>query len=647
MSDKNKSYLDDPDDDLENDLENLDRLLKRGLDDVSDIEIDEITRGMTEEEIEQRFSTDGLLKVEWSEFSNSHKVGDVIMEDNVQFIVENARNNVTDIPLKEIELLEYVHADDLLAHCSMKEENRVVGESVLAGYDEAFQEKAGVAVKTDGATLSIYAARRGKVVVFHNRIHVLSADADGMCIVHVAPDFMSVTVDLSAHAGNGKKLTLSQVLDELELKNVVKGVDRSLLEESIAKVNNEGCPLKGIKVAAGKEPANGTDAQVTFHYSTETPDIGFRIRPDGKIDYKKQAPIQMVKEGELLATVSEPGKGIDGYKVTGEPIPARDGETCVIIEGQNVRIGEKGNAYYAACSGMISFHDGILDVFPHYQVDGDVDMHSGNIEFNGSVTVLGTVQPGFEVRATGDIFVTGSVEAAMLDAGRDIRVNGAIIGGNDSVIKAGRNVFAGHVQNAQIEAQGDVVVVRSIMHSIVYSTGKIYLHDRTGSIIGGMVSALCGVEAMSIGSHMGTQTEIVTGSDYLIQRKRTEIQEIIRFNEANISKIDLVLRPLMAIVKKGIPLGYDKKRRLKTIVDKRKMLSRQLHLLRHKVTSLTAPVPTAASTAVIVQNKLYSDVTVRIVDAVLKTRQDYLEVQCLLDKEHNRVELKSIHMVTF
>jgi uncharacterized protein len=647
MVDKDASMFSSSDDDLELDPERLDRLLQRGLDDISDIEIDEITKGVTGEEIEQQFSSDGPVDIQRSEYSSTNKIGDIIIENSVQFIADNKRTEITDIPIDELDQLNEVQPGDLLAVCPMNEQNSRAREKLLVKYDDEFQDKAGVSVTTDGTNLSVYATRTGKVVVFHDRVHVVSGDADGMCHVHVASDLMSVTIDLAVHHGNGRKLTISRVLDELEMKNVVKGISRSLLEESVAKVNREKCGIKRIKVASGKAAINGADAKATFHYPTETPDIGFRIRPDGKIDYKKQAPIQMVQEGALLATVSEPGKGIAGYKVTGEIIPAKDGEESVIIEGQNVRVSDNNKSYYAACSGMISFHDNVLDVFPHYQVDGDVDMRSGNIDFNGSVTVLGTVQSGFEVRATGDIFVTGSVEAAVLDAGRDIRVNGAILGGTDSIARAGRNVFAGHMQNALIESQGDVVVVRSIMHSTVYCTGKVYLHDRNGSIIGGMVSALRGIETMSIGSHMGTQTEVVTGSDYLVQRKRAEIGEIIRFDEASIGKIDTVLRPLLEIVKKGIPLGPDKKRRLKTIIDKRKVLSRQLHLLRHKLNSLAMIEPTAASPSIIVKNILYSDVTVKIVSAVLKTTDDMKGVQCILDKQENRIELKPIHMVTF
>jgi uncharacterized protein len=288
----------------------------------------------------------------------------------------------------------------------------------------------------------IYARRKGKVVVFHKKIYVVSIDRDGTCEVHVSPDIIEAKVDFLPPKGDGKNLTLSMVLDKLERLKVVKGVNRETIEECI-EIVNEGTVLQDVLVARGKPALKGKDSSVQFHVSTKSEDIGFRILPDGRIDYKKQAPIKMVEKGEHLATITEAGKGEDGYRINGERLPAEDGDEEVVIEGENVRKGEDGKTFYAECGGIVSFHNNILNVYPPYQVEGDVDMKSGNILFNGSVTILGTVRSGFEVKATGDVFVTGSVEAATVEAGRDIRINGAIVGGEGSYIKAIKLVLSG------------------------------------------------------------------------------------------------------------------------------------------------------------------------------------------------------------
>ncbi|MCX7726126.1 MAG: FapA family protein, partial [Chitinispirillaceae bacterium] len=522
-------------DDLERELARLEKLLDKGLDEISNIEIEEYTRGFSEEELKEKLES---LNVQRSEYSSARKYGNFVFMDTIQFFIDKKSKNASEIDLEELDLIKDVEGGELIAICQLEEKDTLLYDKILKEYNDVYQGQAGIVLKSDGMKISLYASRKGKVVVLADKIFVVPIDRDAKCIVYVSQDKMEAKVDLIPARGNGVPLRISTVLDELEKKGVIRGVNRKAIEEAVELVNKENIVCKELIVAKGQLPRNGRDAQLTFHFPTDTPEIGFKILPDGRIDYKKQAPIKMVKAGDLLVTVGNAEKGEDGFLVTGEILKAEAGSDDVILEGENVRRGEDGKSFYAECNGMVSFHDKILSVFPHYCVNGDVDMKSGNINFNGSVTVLGTVRMGFEVKAAGDIFVSGSVEAAILEAGRDIRVNGAIVGGEDSYVKAGRNIFAGHVQNANLEAQGDITVVRSIMHSYVYSTGKVSLHDRDGAIVGGVVNAMKGINAMSIGSEMGTPTEVVVGSDYLVKRKKEEFYKIAEFYEANLKKID-------------------------------------------------------------------------------------------------------------
>ena len=61
-------------------------------------------------------------------------------------------------------------------------------------------------------------------------------------------------------------------------------------------------------------------------------------------------------------------------------------------------------------------------------IKGNVDYDYGNIDFNGSVHITGSVLPGFTVKAKGDIVVDKNVEDAYLEAGGDINVKMGISG---------------------------------------------------------------------------------------------------------------------------------------------------------------------------------------------------------------------------
>ena len=49
-------------------------------------------------------------------------------------------------------------------------------------------------------------------------------------------------------------------------------------------------------------------------------------------------------------------------------------------------------------------------MFPVYVVPGDVDFSTGNIDFIGSVKVMGSVRNGFSVKAEGNVEIMGRLE---------------------------------------------------------------------------------------------------------------------------------------------------------------------------------------------------------------------------------------------
>lgn len=645
MTSKRKKPDSDFQDDLGHDIDMLDNLLNRGMDELSDIEIDEMTKGLSEEELAQKLKSGNLLKVGRSEFSGARKAGDLTIDESVQFMVENDVKTVSEIPLERLEPLDDVEPGQLVAYCEADEQRPALHAMLQKDYEHEFCEVAGIEPRMEGDRFLLFATRLGKVVLFNKKLHIVPADHDARFEIQVDADKMSARMCFFPPKGAGTMLTVAKVMDELDRCSVTHGIDRNAIEESVNLVNTAKEAIVDVVIATGKKPRDGTDAPVKFHFSTAAPEIAFKILPDGKIDYKKEAPIKMVKRGDLLATLGEATAGENGYCVDGRVLAANPGSVELILEGENVRKGEDDRSFYAEADGMISFHENILSVFPHYHVNSDVDMKSGNINFNGSVTVLGTVRSGFEVRATGDIFVINSVEAASISAGRDIRVNGAIVGGGGTVVKAGRNVFVGHVQNATIEAEGDITVVRSVMHSSIYSTGKVILHDGNGSIVGGVVHALKGIESMSIGSPMGTQTEVVVGSDFLVQRKKQELVDIAAFHQCNVDKIDIVLRPLMDIVKKGIPLGSEKKRRLTTIVEKRKKIVKQLAIIKQKTDYIANVAASAGGGDIHVQRTLYPDVLIKMGNVTFKTTEERRAVCCKLGADKEKIEFKSMRAV--
>ena len=127
--------------------------------------------------------------------------------------------------------------------------------------------------------------------------------------------------------------------------------------------------------------------------------------------------------------------------------------------------------------------------------------------FNGSVVVHGNVNAGFQIKAEGNLEVMGIVEAADLNADGDIVIRGGIQGSTTTRIIAGGTIRALYLQNAVVNAIGDVIVSDSIMNSVVQAN-EVRVVGKRGLLIGGLTRVKKGLFARIIGSHMGAKTRI-------------------------------------------------------------------------------------------------------------------------------------------
>src|SRR5690606_13235248 len=118
---------------------------------------------------------------------------------------------------------------------------------------------------------------------------------------------------------------------------------------------------------------------------------------------KEVVRLANVKAGQMIAERVPPEPGVPGIDVTGEPIPPKEGKEVWIKPGKNVVLSPEKTALYAAIDGLVSqSEDERINVFPVYEVNGDVDYRVGNIDFVGTVVIRGNVLTGFRVRTAGD-----------------------------------------------------------------------------------------------------------------------------------------------------------------------------------------------------------------------------------------------------
>lgn len=239
-----------------------------------------------------------------------------------------------------------------------------------------------------------------------------------------------------------------------------------------------------------------------------------------QMNLREVIDIPTVRSGEVVGKKIHPVPGLPGKGVNGEEIPAKDGKDLTIRPGKNTKINDAADELISAIDGQISVEPRLVHVYPVYEVNGDLDLRTGNLDFIGNINIRGNVPAGFTLKAKGDIRVHGSVEAAELTAGGSIYIQQGILAQGEGMIQAEGDVHTSFINQANVFAAGDVIVSTSILHSRIESYGAIVCNQRKGNVCGGSLSAVRGIDVNEIGNQMNTPTEIYLGvSQRLLERE--------------------------------------------------------------------------------------------------------------------------------
>ncbi|PWW06422.1 hypothetical protein DFQ01_103325 [Paenibacillus cellulosilyticus] len=278
-------------------------------------------------------------------------------------------------------------------------------------------------------------------------------------------------------------------------------------------------------IAAGDPPLQGENGSIKLAYRLDDDSLHRPIEnADGKVDLKEVNRINNVQRGQLIAERIAATQGKEGKSVTGIVLPGKNGKDARFKVGKNVVLNSDQTAMYSAIDGLMTKTDNDkINVFPVYEVNGDVDYRTGNIDFVGTVVIRGNVLTGFRVKAAGDIRVIGGVEGAELESDGSIEITGGVMAGDKGYLKANRNIKLSFVQDGRLHAGENIIVSQSIMHSQLKAGKSVVCSGAKGLIVGGCVQAGERVAARTIGNTMSTATVIEVG---VLPDLRTELQEL-------------------------------------------------------------------------------------------------------------------------
>jgi uncharacterized protein (DUF342 family) len=405
-------------------------------------------------------------------------------------------------------------------------------------------------------------------------------------------------------------VSLEELEDLVRANFIVHGVDHAQLVQ-ISK-DPKSFLFQKIVIANGDRAIEGNHGYIKYIYDLDNDEKKPLELESGKVDYKEVISLHNVKKGQLIGQRFLATEGIFGKAVTSEALPAKSGKEARFKMGKNVIADAEQMALYSAIDGMVVKTDrDKVNVFPIYEVNGDVDYAIGNIDFIGSVVIRGSVLPGFKIRASGDIRITGGVEAAEIEADGSIEISAGIVGQNKARVKAGKNVKSSFIQDAIVEAAEDINVSQSIMHSSIRAGRKVNCRGSKGLIVGGIIQAGEQVTARTIGNSMATNTVIEVGVLPELRNEMIQLRGNLKAYMENMDKTDKALTLLDQLAAAG-QLGPDKvAMRIKLGHSKKQAIEEQ-NVIRDRILEIEKSLEDSDKAKVEVMSTVYGGVKIVI-----------------------------------
>jgi len=314
------------------------------------------------------------------------------------------------------------------------------------------------------------------------------------------------------------EVCFEDVMQYLEEQRIIYGIRESEIKAYCK--NNEYS--KELIAACGKEQINGIDAKLIYDFDTSK-ESKFEEKKDGTIDFRNLNKVINVNKDDILCHIIPVQEGIDGIDVYGKAISYKKGKMISFNNGNNTYISEDGLKLLASTNGSVELVNNKVYVESIYRVD-NVDNETGNIDFIGSVVVIGDVKEGFSITSKGDVKIKGMVEGAYIKSEGDVVINKGMNGMGKGTIYAKGNITSKYIENATIVSDKSVFA-EALINSDVKAKESIILRGSNAAIIGGTCQAEQTIYAKTIGSKTNSETNIILNlTEYQEQQKEYELK---------------------------------------------------------------------------------------------------------------------------
>lgn len=398
----------------------------------------------------------------------------------------------------------------------------------------------------------------------------------------MSSDCMLVEAEFYPPFIGAQELSIEEIVSDLEHIGVKNGIKLDVVEQFIKNKNY----FEPMIIAEGTTVRQGRDGFVEYKFNTQLKPVP-KVNEDGTVDFHTLENVNHVRKGDVLAVLHPEDRGEPGADLFGRVVLPKKVRHAKLRTGKNMRISGDGLRLLAETDGHVIlegdkiFMSNVLELI-------DVDMSTGDINYNGDVYIKGNVLAGFTVKASGDISINGIVEGATIEAGGNITFNRGVQGMTRAIIKAGGDVVTKFIESAKNVEIGGKLEAGSILHSKVNVKGPIIATGKKGLIVGGEVRSIVLIQAKTLGNEMGTTTVLGVGVDPSTKKRIDEIKENLQELTESKAKFNQVLDVLRKRHMSEGELPPDKKELQQSTMRKVIMIEKELTEQRNELEQLKA-----------------------------------------------------------
>ncbi len=434
----------------------------------------------------------------------------------------------------------------------------------------------------------------------------------------ISEDLMEAYM-LAEEPPRGESYTVEYLKDVLRINNIKIGI----IEDALRMICAGDYYGEPVLVAKGESASNGVDGRFAYFFDREF-NSKPTIKEDGTADYHTLKMIETVKSGQEIARYYPPTKGSNGFNIGAKFIMAIPGKDLPKLRGSGFDIKELENgeiSYVANIEGKITESNGRITIKPVHELNGDLDLTHGNIDFNGDVIIHGKVINGMEIKAEGPVTVDGVVEAATIYGKKGIVLRSGVVGCEGAVISSKGDITARFLEYAKVSCGGNIEA-EAFLDSDVECDGTITLKGRKSSIVGGHVHANLGIDIQNAGNEKEIATHLSVGLPKTLLIRGEEIKTKLADDKRYMKKIDDALAQI-EVFRKQEPDNQE-------INDKRQMLSIE-HIRTHAIIAgeedelkkLNEAKMNSLNAVIRVQRMVYGGVVIGLGQDIIKVSEEH------------------------